>query len=128
MALELIATKEAPGAVGPYSQAVKAGNLVFVSGQLPIDPKTGNLLKGDIQEQAKRSLENVKAILKEAGATLEDVVKVNVSVVNIEQFSLINEVYAEYFSNHKPARALVEVSRLPLGGEIEIEAIAMLQK
>ena len=127
MSLELIATKEAPGAVGPYSQGVRAGNLIFVSGQLPINPKTGDLLKGDIKEQAKQSLENVKAILKEAGATLEDVVKVNVSVVDIDQFSLINEVYAEYFSNHKPARALVEVSRLPLGGEIEIEAIAMIQ-
>lgn len=126
MSIELLSTKEAPGAVGPYSQGVKAGNMVFVSGQLPINPKTGELLKGDIQEQAKRSLENVKAILKSAGATLEDVVKVNVSVVDINQFSLINEVYAEYFSNHKPARALVEVSRLPLGGEIEIEAIAVI--
>ncbi|OLS03342.1 RidA family protein [Tissierella creatinophila] len=126
MSIELLSTKEAPGAVGPYSQGVKAGNMIFVSGQLPINPKTGELLKGDIQEQAKRSLENVKAILKSAGATLEDVVKVNVSVVDINQFSLINEVYAEYFSNHKPARALVEVSRLPLGGEIEIEAIAVI--
>lgn len=126
MSIELLSTKEAPGAVGPYSQGVKAGNMIFVSGQLPINPETGELLKGDIQEQAKRSLENVKAILKSGGATLEDVVKVNVSVVDINQFSLINEVYAEYFSNHKPARALVEVSRLPLGGEIEIEAIAII--
>lgn len=127
MSIELLATKAAPGAVGPYSQGVKAGNMIFVSGQLPIVPETGELLKGDIQEQAKRSLDNVKAILEAGGASLEDVVKVNVSVVNIEQFSLINEVYAEYFSNHKPARALVEVSRLPLGGEIEIEAIAVVK-
>ena len=124
MSIELLATKAAPGAVGPYSQGVKAGSMIFVSGQLPIVPETGELLKGDIQEQAKRSLDNVKAILEAGGASLEDVVKVNVSVVDIEQFSLINEVYAEYFSSHKPARALVEVSRLPLGGEIEIEAIA----
>lgn len=127
MSIELLATKSAPGAVGPYSQGVKAGNMIFVSGQLPIVPETGKLLKGDIQEQAKRSLENIKAILEAGGASLEDVVKVNVSVVNIEQFSLINEVYSEYFSNHKPARALVEVSRLPLGGEIEIEAIAVVK-
>lgn len=126
MAIELLATKDAPGAVGPYSQGVKAGNMIFVSGQLPINPETGELLKGDIKEQAKRSLENVKAILAAGGATLEDVVKVNVSVVDIKQFGLINEVYAEYFSNHKPARALVEVSNLPLGGEIEIEAIAIV--
>ena len=126
MAIECLATKNAPGAVGPYSQGVKSGNMVFVSGQLPINPETGELLKGDIKEQAKRSLENVKAILAAGGATLEDVVKVNVSVVDIKQFGLINEVYAEYFSNHKPARALVEVSNLPLGGEIEIEAIAII--
>lgn len=125
MKIELLSTKEAPGAVGPYSQGTKCGNMIYTSGQLPIDPETGNLLTGDIQEQAKRSLENVKAVLKSAGATLEDVVKVNVYVTDIEKFSLINEVYAEYFSSHKPARALVEVSRLPLGGEIEIEAVAM---
>lgn len=125
MTIELLSTKEAPGAVGPYSQGTKSGNMIFTSGQLPIDPETGNLLTGDIQAQAKRSLENVKAVLKAAGATLEDVVKVNVYVTDIEKFSLINEVYSEYFSTHKPARALVEVSRLPLGGEIEIEAIAM---
>lgn len=126
MALELLATKKAPGAVGPYSQGVKAGNMIFTSGQLPINPETGELLTGDIQEQARRSLENVKAILESAGATLEDVVKVSVFVTDVSKFSLINEIYGEYFSNHKPARSLVEVSKLPLNGEIEIEAIAML--
>lgn len=126
MALELLATKKAPGAVGPYSQGVKAGNMIFTSGQLPINPETGELLTGDIQEQARRSLENVKAILESAGATLEDVVKVSVFVTDVAKFSLINEVYGEYFSNHKPARSLVEVSKLPLNGEIEIEAIAIL--
>ncbi len=125
MSLKLLSTKKAPGAVGPYSQGAKAGNLIFTSGQLPIDPESGELLKGDIKKQAKQSLENVKAILEAAGAGLEDVVKVTVYVVDIKQFSLINEVYSEYFSTHKPARSLVEVAGLPLGGEIEIEAIAM---
>ena len=125
MSLELLSTEKAPGAVGPYSQGVKAGDLVFTSGQLPIDPNSGDLLTGDIKAQAKQSLENVKAVLEAAGASLEDVVKVNVYVVDIEKFSLINEVYGTYFSDHKPARSLVEVSKLPLGGEIEIEAIAM---
>ena len=126
MTIELLSTKEAPGAVGPYSQGAKSGNMIFTSGQLPIDPETGKLLTGDIQAQARRSLDNIKAVLKAGGATLEDVVKVNVYVTDIDKFSLINEVYSEYFHTHKPARALVEVSRLPLGGEIEIEATAII--
>lgn len=125
MAIEFVATEKAPAAVGPYSQGIKSGNMIFTSGQLHINPETGELLKGDIQAQTRQSLENVKAILKEAGASLEDVVKVTVFVTDIEKFSLVNEIYGEYFANHKPARSLVEVSRLPLGGEIEIEAIAM---
>ena len=127
MSLELIATTKAPGAVGPYSQGVKAGNLVFYSGQLPINPETKEMLTGDIQEQTRLSLENVKAVLAAGGASLEDVVKVTVFVTDIGKFSLINEVYGEYFSNHKPARSLVEGSKLPLNGEIEIEAIALVK-
>ena len=126
MSLELIATKKAPGAVGPYSQGVKAGNMIFTSGQLAIDPETGELLTGDIQKQARMSLENVKAVLAAGGATMEDVVKVTVFVEDVSKFSLINEVYAEYFSDHKPARSLVEVAKLPLNAEIEIEAIAVI--
>lgn len=126
MSLELIATKKAPGAVGPYSQGVKAGNMIFTSGQLAIDPETGELLTGDIQKQARMSLENVKAVLAAGGATIEDVVKVTVFVEDVSKFSLINEVYAEYFSDHKPARSLVEVAKLPLNAEIEIEAIAVI--
>ncbi|MGO1470441.1 MAG: RidA family protein [Tissierella sp.] len=126
MAVELIATKKAPGAVGPYSQGAKSGNMIFTSGQLPLNPENGELLTGDIQEQAKMSLNNVKAILEEAGATLEDVVKVNVFLTDVSKFSLVNEIYGEFFSNHKPARSCVEVSKLPLNGEIEIEAIAMI--
>jgi 2-iminobutanoate/2-iminopropanoate deaminase len=125
MKLELLKTDKAPAAVGPYSQGVKAENIIYTSGQLPINPETGKLLTGDIKEQAKMSLENVKAVLESAGATLEDVVKVTVFVADINKFSDINEVYGQYFSSHKPARSLVEVSKLPLGGEIEIEAIAI---
>lgn len=125
MSLELLKTDKAPAAVGPYSQGVKAGNMIFTSGQLAIDPETGKLLTGDIKAQARMSLENVKAVLESAGATMEDVVKVTVFVADIKQFSDINEVYGEYFSEHKPARCLVEVAKLPLGGEIEIEAIAV---
>jgi len=126
MNLKLIATEKAPAAIGPYSQGVHAGNMIFTSGQLPINPETGELIKGDIQQATRHSLDNVKAILSTSGATLEDVVKVTVFVTDINNFSLINEVYAEYFSNHKPARSLVEVSNLPKGGEIEIEAIAII--
>lgn len=126
MTLEIIATKNAPGAVGPYSQAIKSGNMIFTSGQLHIKPENGELIKDDIQAQTKQSLENVKAILKEGGATLEDVVKVTIFMTDISKFSLVNEIYAEYFSDHKPARSCVGVKELPLGGEIEIEAVAII--
>lgn len=126
MTIEFIATDKAPAAVGPYSQGIKVGNMIYTSGQLHIDPKTGKLLEGDIQEQARLCLENVKAILNEAGASMENVVKVTVFVQDVSKFSLINEVYAEYFSEHKPARSLVEVAKLPLGGQIEIEAVAVI--
>lgn len=126
MTLELIATKKAPGAVGPYSQAIKSGNMIYTSGQLHINPENGELIKGDIQAQTKQSLDNVKAILEEGGATLEDVVKVTIFMTDISKFSLVNEVYGEYFSNHKPARSCVGVRELPLGGEIEIEAVAII--
>lgn len=126
MDLELLATDKAPAAVGPYSQAVKAGNIIYTSGQLPIVTETGELLKGDIQKETRLALENVKSVLAAGGATLEDVVKVTVFVTDIGQFSLINEIYGEFFSSHKPARSLVEVAKLPLGGDIEIEAIAII--
>lgn len=125
MSLNLVATAKAPAAVGPYSQAVTIGNLIFTSGQLPIDPKSGELVS-EITAATRQSLDNVVAILEEAGTTLEKVVKVTVFVSDIKNFGAINEVYAQYFSNHKPARSLVEVSNLPKGGVIEIEAIAEL--
>ena len=121
-----ISTNKAPAAVGPYSQGMKAGNIIYTSGQLPIVPETGELLKGDIQKETRLCLENVKAVLEEGNATLKDVVKVSIYITDIKNFPMINEVYEEYFSEHKPARTLVEVSQLPKGGDIEIEAIAIL--
>lgn len=124
MSLELIATNKAPAAIGPYSQGAKGGNLIFTSGQLPMNPETGELLT-EIKVATKQSLENVKAILEEAGASLEDVVKVTIFVADMNDFGDVNEVYGEYFNNHKPARSCVEVARLPKDAVIEIEAIAV---
>ena len=126
MEISYISTKKAPAAIGPYSQGIVAGNLVFTSGQLPIDPSSGDLVNDDIKLATKTSLENVKSILEEAGSSIEKVIKVTVYVTNMDDFSIINEVYSEYFAEHKPARSLVEVSRLPKGGLIEIEAVATL--
>nr|WP_282097113.1 RidA family protein [Soehngenia longivitae] len=124
--MSYISTKKAPAAIGPYSQGIVAGNLVFTSGQLPIDPSSGDLVNDDIKLATKTSLENVKSILEEAGSSIEKVIKVTVYVTNMDDFSKINEVYSEYFAEHKPARSLVEVSKLPKGGLIEIEAVATL--
>ncbi|HPP31071.1 MAG TPA: RidA family protein [Soehngenia sp.] len=124
--MSYISTEKAPAAIGPYSQGIVAGNLVFTSGQLPIDPNTGELVNDDIKLATKTSLENVKSIIEEAGSSIEKVIKVTVYVTNMDDFSKINEVYAEYFTEHKPARSLVEVSKLPKGGLIEIEAVATL--
>ena len=126
MEISYISTKKAPAAIGPYSQGVVAGNLVFTSGQLPIDPYTGDLVNDDIKLATRTSLENVKSILEEAGSSIEKVIKVTVYVTNMDDFSKINDVYSEYFTEHKPARSLVEVSRLPKDGLIEIEAVATL--
>lgn len=126
MALRFLATEKAPAAVGPYSQGVKAENIIYTSGQLPIDPATGELSKGDIQKETKLCLENVKAVLESAHATVEDLVKVTVFVTDMNDFSKINEVYAEFFGDHKPARSLVQVAALPKGADIEIEGIAII--
>lgn len=126
MAIRFLATDKAPAAVGPYSQGIKAENIIYTSGQLPMDPKTGELFKGDIQKETRLALENVKAVLEAAHASIEDIVKVMVFVTNIDDFSSINEVYADFFGDHKPARSLVEVTRLPKGADIEIEAIAII--
>ena len=124
---KIIMTENAPKALGPYSQAIMVGNTLYVSGQIPFVPETMTLVSEDIQAQTRQSIENIKAIVNEAGGELSDIVKVNVFVKNIEDFDKINEVYAEYFSEAKPARALVEVARLPRDVKIEIEAIAVLK-
>ncbi|GLI54646.1 reactive intermediate/imine deaminase [Propionigenium maris DSM 9537] len=123
-----IFTENAPAAVGPYSQAMRAGDMLFVSGQIPYVPSTMKLVSEDIKEQTRQSLENVKAILEEAGASLNDVVKAGVFIKDMNEFGAINEVYSEYFSENKPARACVEVARLPLDVRVEIEVIAYLGK
>ena len=126
MTKKSILTKNAPGAIGPYSQAIKTGNFIFVSGQLPVNPESG-LMPGDIKQQTKQSLNNVKEILKEAGASLQDVVKVTVFLSDLENFSAVNEVYGQFFTKDYPARCCVEVSRLPKDAGVEIEVMAVLE-
>ncbi len=126
MKLNFLSTDKAPAAVGPYSQGVKAGDIVFTSGQLPIDPVTGEMSKGDIQKETRLCLENVKAVLEAGNAKVENIVKVTVFVTDMNNFSLINETYDKFFDGHKPARSLVQVSRLPKDADIEIEAIAII--
>ncbi len=122
--LKIFHTDQAPKAVGPYSQAVQGGNTVFVSGQIPIDPATGKVVTGGIQAETEQSLKNAQAILAEAGLSFKDVMKVTVYLDSIDDFAAMNEVYAKYFSDHKPARAAFEVAKLPLGVGVEIEMIA----
>ena len=124
---KIIASPTAPKAVGPYSQGIKAGNTIYVSGQLAFDPATGELYKGgDIQEETKICLMNLKAILEAGGASLKDVVKCTVYIKDMNQFGLINEAYAQVFQDTKPARVCVEVARLPRDGQVEIDAIAVV--
>ena len=119
-----IATTQAPAAIGPYSQAIEAGGLVFVSGQLPINPATGEFAQGGIKELTRQSLENIKAILATAGRTLDNVVKTTVFLADMADFAEMNEVYAEYFQAPFPARSAVAVKTLPKGALVEIECIA----
>lgn len=123
--MEFIITKKAPAAIGPYSQAVKANNLLYLSGQLPIDPETGNIADNDIVTQSRQVLKNIKAILDEEGLTIDQVLKTTIFIKNMDQFSIINEEYNNFFKDHKPARSTVEVSRLPKDALIEIETIAV---
>ena len=126
MKKEIINTTKAPAALGPYSQAIKAGNIIYVSGQIPLIPETMEIISDDVQEQTKQSLENVKAVLEAAGATLNDVVKASVFIKDMNDFAKINEIYATYFTENKPARACVEVARLPKDVKVEIEVIAVV--
>jgi len=126
MKKKVVQTEKAPKAIGPYSQAIQAGDFLFLSGQVPLDPKTGELVKGDIGQQAKQVLENIKGVLESQRLGMEDVVKVTVFLKNIENFNQVNEVYSSYFPTSPPARSTVEVARLPRDVEIEIEAIALI--
>ena len=121
-----IQTEKAPRAIGPYSQALQAGPFVFVSGQIPIDPSTGELVGGEIRQQARRALENIKNILESQELAMEQVVKTTLFLKDMGNFSHVNEVYATYFPSDPPARSTVEVARLPRDVDIEIEAIAFI--
>ena len=122
--MNIITTNYAPLAIGPYSQATEFNGLIFVSGQLPIDPSTGNIVEGDIKAMTRQSMNNIKAILEAAGSSMDKVLKTTVLVKDIRTFKDVNEAYGEFFSNNTPARACFEVSNLPKGAMIEIEAIA----
>ncbi|MBN2282527.1 MAG: RidA family protein [Deltaproteobacteria bacterium] len=119
-----VMTDKAPEPVGPYSQAIRAGNWLFVSGQLPIDPKTGESASGSFERQVRRALENLKAIIEAGGSDLDRVVKVTVYLTDMERFAELNAVYDEYFGDSRPARVCIEVRDLPRGAPLEIEAIA----
>ena len=121
---EIISTDKAPAAIGPYSQAVKVGNLLFTSGMIPIDPATNTLVEGGIEVQAERALQNVKALLEASGSSMDKVVKTVVFIKNMDDFAKVNEIYAKYFTENFPARSCVEVARLPKDVLIEMEAIA----
>ena len=125
MERQIIQTTDAPAAIGPYSQAIRAGGFLFVSGQIPIDPASGELVQGGIEAETRQVLNNVRAILEAADSSLEKVVKATIFIADVNQFGTINEIYAEYFKWEPPARACVEVARLPKDVQIEIEAVAL---
>lgn len=124
MAHEVIATDKAPGAIGPYSQAIKLGSLVFTAGQIPLDPATGKLVEGDIKAQSERVLQNLAAVLEASGSSMSRVVKTTCFLANLDDFAAFNEVYAAHFGNNKPARSTVQAARLPAGASVEVECIA----
>ncbi|PKR82938.1 RidA family protein [Heyndrickxia camelliae] len=123
--MKVIATNEAPAAIGPYSQGIVVNNLFFSSGQIPLTTE-GTIVSSDIKEQTHQVFRNLQAVLKEAGASLETVVKATVFIKNMDDFAIINEIYGQYFSVHKPARSCVEVARLPKDALIEIEVVALV--
>lgn len=122
---KIIATSEAPAAIGPYSQAIRSGTMLFCAGQIPLDPKTGQMVSGDISEQTKRVLENISGLLRAENLNFAHVVKTTIFLTNMGDFQTVNEIYAGYFRENPPARSTVAVAALPKGAKIEIEAIAM---
>jgi 2-iminobutanoate/2-iminopropanoate deaminase len=125
MKREIVESNEMPAAIGPYSQAVKVGEFVFTSGQIPLNPKTGELVQGGIEEQIRQAIGNLKVVLEAAGASLETTVKTTLFIVRMEDFPKINKIYAELFRDAHPARSCVAVSALPKGAQVEVEAIAV---
>jgi 2-iminobutanoate/2-iminopropanoate deaminase len=124
--IETIATDHGPKAIGPYSQAVRANGFVFLSGQIPLDPKTQQVVEGDIAAQTERVLENLKGVVEAAGSSLQRVVKTTVFLADMNDFTAMNDVYSRYFTAHKPARSTVEVSRLPRNVRVEIDLVAVV--
>ena len=121
---KIISTNEAPAAIGPYSQAVRSGKFLFCSGQIPLDPKSGQIVSGDIAAQTRRVLDNIAAILRAEGLTFDNVVKTTIFLTDLGDFQTVNEIYGSYFKQSPPARSTVQVSALPKGAKIEIDAIA----
>jgi len=124
---KIISTSEAPAAVGPYSQAVRIGSTVYCAGQIPLDPKSGQIVSKDISEQTRRVLDNISAILKAEGLSFENIVKTTIFLTDLADFQTVNEIYASYFKQAPPARSTVQVAALPKGARIEIEAIAVTE-
>jgi len=124
--MDFIASNDAPHAIGPYSQAVRSGNLIFLSGQIPLDPKSGNLVEGDFAVQARRVFDNLREVLRAAGADFRHVTRATVYLTDLGNFQTLNSIYAEYFGDHKPARSTVGVAQLPRGAAVEIDLIAMV--
>ncbi|SRR5690554_2393850 len=125
MQKEIIVSDKAPAAVGPYSQAIRVGDLIYTAGQVPIDPATGKLVEGDIQAQTRQVIQNLKEVLEAAGSSLDNVVKTTVFLQDINDYAAVNEVYGSFFGNSAPARSAVQVAALPLGAHIEIEVVAI---
>ena len=124
MAKSVVSTNNAPQAIGPYSQAIKLGNVVFTAGQIPLDPASGKMVEGGIAEQADRVIKNVQGVLAAAGSSLDRAVKTTCFLANLDDFAAFNEVYARYFTNMPPARSTVQVAKLPAGAMVEVECIA----
>jgi reactive intermediate/imine deaminase len=127
MTRSIIATEQAPAAIGPYSQAVRAGNTVYFSGQIPLDPATGSLVAGDITAQTRRVFDNLDAVAKAAGGALSDIVRMGIYVTDLAHFAAVNAVMSEYFQQPYPARSTIEVSALPKAAQVEVDAIMVLE-
>ena len=126
MGKQKISTPQAPAAIGPYSQAIRTNHLLFISGQIPLDPETGTMLEGTIGEQTSRVMKNIKAIVEEAGGTIDSIVKTTIFLTDLTDFQEVNTVYGSFFTDPPPARATIQVAALPLGAGVEIEAVAAI--